>query len=148
MSAVMNNKLRVEYDMSVLLQKMSGGLDELLRELAMTVIEKHNRFDSESAKEGALNYVMETMERLWVKFDPKFSDDVLKYYNQCIIGVVLDYISKERRRINSLNQAHIDALPILLAPLIECKNDRNKTITSSDAHKIIYAWDRARTIKE
>ena len=134
--------------MSVLLQKMSSGLDELLRELAITVIEQHNRFDSVSAKEGALNHVMETMERLWIKFDPQQSDDIFAYYNKCIISAVLDYLSKERRRINALNQAHIDALPILLAPLVECKNDRTKTITSSMAHKIIYAWDRARTIKE
>jgi len=145
---ILNDKLRVEYDMSVLLQKMSGGLDELLRELAMSVVEKHNRFNNVSSKLDAVNHVMETMERLWIKFDPQQSDDIFAYYNQCVISAVLDYISKERRRINALNQAHMDALTILLAPLVECKNDHTKTITSSDAHKIIYAWDRARTIKE
>lgn len=46
---------------------------------------------------------------------------------------------------DKLSQAHLDAIPTLLRPLIECKG--RKTITSGDAHKILYEWDQARRVK-
>lgn len=44
-----------------------------------------------------------------------------------------------------LSQAHLDAIPALLQPLIKCKGT-GKPITGSDACKILDAWDRAREI--
>lgn len=46
---------------------------------------------------------------------------------------------------NKLSQAHFDALPTLLQPLIECKNT-GKPISASDAISILHRWDKARTI--
>jgi len=43
------------------------------------------------------------------------------------------------------DRAHLNALPVLLQPLIECMNSiPEKTITSLDARKIISQWDDVR----
>lgn len=41
------------------------------------------------------------------------------------------------------DRAHLDALPVLLQPLIECKGS-HKPITSIDASRILNQWDRFR----
>jgi len=47
------------------------------------------------------------------------------------------------------DRAHLDALPILLQPLIECSHPENdKTINFIEALNILIKWDEAREWKE
>ena len=45
-----------------------------------------------------------------------------------------------------LLQTHLNALPVLLKPLIECKGT-GKPISASKAINILYKWDQARNPK-
>ena len=44
---------------------------------------------------------------------------------------------------DKVSQAHLDALPVLLEPLVEAKG---KGLSSAEIYKILYEWDRARKI--
>ena len=48
---------------------------------------------------------------------------------------------------DKISQAHLDALPVLLQPLIKCAGT-GRPITSNKAMHIIYAWDQARKVNK
>jgi len=52
---------------------------------------------------------------------------------------------KKKKYQKLLDKAHLNALSILIAPLVECKSSR-KAITPSDAYQILYDWDQARKV--
>lgn len=47
------------------------------------------------------------------------------------------------KRGDRISQAHLNALPVILRPIIECSGT-GKPITSSEAIRILHKWDQAR----
>lgn len=47
--------------------------------------------------------------------------------------------------MTKLERAHLNALSLLIQPLVECKG--GKPITPMQASDILYEWDQARKVK-
>lgn len=50
-----------------------------------------------------------------------------------------------KKSVDKIARAHLDALPILLQPLIKASKNI-KGLTQQDAIKILSEWDKARTV--